>query len=88
MRIDLTEATRLFPDLVNRVSDHGETFELVQGNHVVARLGPARPASHVQVRHLRSVFGELPGLEEDVEAFVRDVESARRLLPPEINSYG
>ena len=87
MRINVTEAVRRFSDLVNRVFYQGETFELERGKRVVARLGPAKPTSSVQASDLASIFQKLPRLDEDAEAFARDVESACSLARPERDAW-
>jgi antitoxin (DNA-binding transcriptional repressor) of toxin-antitoxin stability system len=82
-RISITQATRQFPDLLNRVIQQGASFEVEQDNKVIARLLPADMPAKIQVSDLNQLFAELPDLGEDAAAFAADVEAVRKELPPE-----
>jgi hypothetical protein len=56
------------------------SFELVRGGKSIARLVPAGPAKRVRVSDLNRLFGDFPCLDEDAEAFARDIEEIRRNL--------
>ena len=87
-RINVTQAVRQFSDLINRVFYQGASYELERNNRVVARLSPAGPARGVKVGALNELFAGLPRLGEDADRFARDVEEARRGLPPEADPWG
>jgi len=82
-RISVTQATRQFPALLNRVFYQGASFELEQNNEVVARLMPVNAPVKVQVKDLDRLFAELPDLQEDAADFANDVEAVRNELPKE-----
>lgn len=79
--INVTSAARNLSELLNRVAYHGASFELKRGGKSIARLVPAGPAKQVKVSDLNDLFARLPRLDEDADAFVRDVEEIRRSLP-------
>jgi len=72
----VTEASRHFSELINRVHYRGESAVLSKGGKPVAKVLPAhKPRTG---RDLASIWGRLPHLSvEEAEAFGRDV--ARRL---------
>jgi len=86
-RIDVTQAARQFSDILNRVYYQGISFELERNNRIVARLVPATAPAIVMVSELNRLFAELPGLDEDAEAFAVDVQSIRREIPPEVEPW-
>ena len=81
--ISVTAAARNLSELLNRVAYQGLSFELVRGGKRIARLVPAGPAKGVQVSELNRLFADFPSLEEDADAFARDIEEIRRNLPLE-----
>jgi prevent-host-death family protein len=68
--VSATEAARSFSDLLNRVRYRGETFEVVRGGEVVARLVPAS-RSRASVSDLFSLLNRLrapdPAMADDLE---------------------
>lgn len=81
--ISVTSAARNLSELLNRVAYQGASFELKRGGKSIARLVPAGPAEKVKVSDLNSLFARLPRLDEDADAFVRDIDNIRRGLPSE-----
>ena len=81
--ISVTAAARNLSELLNRVAYQGSSFELVRGGKRIARLIPARPAKRVKVSDLNRLFSDFPGLDDDAEAFARDIEEIRQNLPLE-----
>jgi len=81
--ISVTAAARNLSELLNRVAYQGSSFELVRGGKRIARLIPAGPAKRVKVSDLNRLFAGFPGLDNDAEAFARDIEEIRRNLPLE-----
>ncbi len=85
--ISVTSAARNFSELLNRVASQGVSFVLKRGGKSIARLVPAGPAKQVKVSDLNSLLARLPRLNDDAEAFLRDVDEIRRGLPPEKNPW-
>jgi antitoxin (DNA-binding transcriptional repressor) of toxin-antitoxin stability system len=85
--INVTSAARNLSELLNRVAYQGASFELKRGGKSIARLVPAGPAKGLKVSGLNDLFARLPRLDEDGDAFARDVEDIRRNLPPEKDSW-
>ena len=76
--VKVTEAARSFQNLIDRVRDHGQDFEIQLGRDIVARIVPAGPGD-LPVAELGRIFSELPRLEPgDVEAFAQDVRRLRQ----------
>lgn len=76
--VNATDAARSFPNLIDRVRDHGQEFEIQLGSDIVARIVPAGPGD-LPVAELGRVFSELPRLEpRDAEAFAQDVRRLRQ----------
>lgn len=71
-KVTATEAARQFLERVNRVKYQGQSFEVIRGNGVVARIVPAGPASPVRVSDLGGLLARLPPLYEgDAATFER-----------------
>ena len=61
----------------------------MERNHEpIARLSPLRGKKPLMAADLNAFFARLPSLGDDAEAFARDVEEARKLLPPETDPWG
>ena len=82
-KISVTSAARNLSELLNRVAYQGASFELKRGGKSIARLVPAGPVQKVKVSDLNSLFARFPRLDEDADAFVRDIDEIRRGLPSE-----
>ncbi|MBK8534129.1 MAG: antitoxin [Candidatus Competibacteraceae bacterium] len=85
-RINVTQASRQFSDLLNRVFYQGVSFELKRGNRVIAKLCPASAPCKVAVRDLNRLFAELPRLNEGAESFAQDIDAIRKAALPEQDS--
>ncbi len=81
-RINVTQASRQFSDLLNRVFYQGASFELERGNRVIAKLCPASAPREVAIRDLNRLFAELPKLNEDAEPFAQDLDAIRKAVLP------
>jgi len=82
--MSVTEATRNFSDLINRVVYRGDTAVLTRNGNVVARIVPER-LQHVTGLRFAEMWKELPRLSpEEAEEYARDMEESRRLFnqPP------
>jgi antitoxin (DNA-binding transcriptional repressor) of toxin-antitoxin stability system len=86
-RINATQATRHFSDLLNRVFYQGASFEVERGNKVIARLGPVSAPRSIAVRDLNRLFAELPKLHEDAESFAQDLDAIRKTALPEVDPW-
>lgn len=82
-RINVTQASRQFSDLLNRVFYQGVSFDLERGNRVISKLCPASAPRKVAVRDLNRLFAELPKLNEDAEFFAQDIDAIRKAALPE-----
>jgi prevent-host-death family protein len=71
--VNVTQAARRLSDLLNRVAYQGTSFELTRGGRRIARLVPAGPSKTVKVSELNALFARLPSLDDDAEAFERDI---------------
>jgi hypothetical protein len=72
---------RGFSDYINRVVYRRESFILLKGRKPVAELRPV--PTGVKLSELEAVLKSIPALtSEEAEAFGRDIDEARRALPP------
>lgn len=85
-RINVTQASRQFSDLLNRAFYQGVSFELKRGNRVIAKLCPASAPRKVAVRDLNRLFAELPKLNEDAESFAQHLDAIRKAALPDQDS--
>lgn len=79
---------RRLSDLLNRVAYQGASFELTRGGRRIARLVPAGPAKTVKVSELNDIFARLPKLDDDADAFERDIADAQAALVPDRDPWG
>jgi len=82
-QVSVTQAARRLPDLLNRVAYQGASFELTRGGRRIARLVPAGPSETVKVSELNAIFARLPKLDDDADAFERDIADAQSVLVPD-----
>ena len=86
-RITATDAARNLSDLLNKVRYRGETFDVVRGGEVVARLVPAGTAQGEPT--LRNLFERLDAVARPDDTFVQDLESIQRdQHPPSEDPWG
>jgi antitoxin (DNA-binding transcriptional repressor) of toxin-antitoxin stability system len=81
--ITVTDAVRNFSELLNNIRYHGERYTILKGGKPAAIIGPA--AGFVKARRLadlKEIVRNLPCLEEDAEAFARDIERSVSAQPP------
>lgn len=79
-QINVTQASRQLSDLLNRVAYQGASFELTRGGRRIARLVPVGPSKAVKVAELNALFARLPALDDDAEAFERDIADSEATL--------
>ena len=84
-RISVAEAGRHFEELVERVSRQGVTVELERDDRIVARLSPV--GRRLQAKDLQRFFTSLPPLGDDADAFARDLETIRHVIPQESDPW-
>ena len=53
---------------------------LTRGGRRIARLVPAGPSKRVKVAELNALFAQLPSLDDDAEAFERDIADGQAAL--------
>ncbi len=80
--LTVTEAARNFADLINRVYYRHESALLLKNGTPVARIVPVQPVRRTAAE-IAALWDNLPHLTpEEAESFARDIEQARRELPP------
>lgn len=83
VRMNIDEAARNLPQLIERLERDGQSIELSRGDRVVARISPATNTAILQGKDLKALLESLPDLGDDRETFARDIESARAMHLPE-----
>ena len=81
--ITVTDAVRNFSELLNNIRYRGERYTILKGGKPAATIGPA--AGSVKQRKLsdlKEIMRNLPRLEDDGEAFARDIAQAIMAQPP------
>lgn len=81
--ITVTDAVRNFSELLNNIRYRGEQYTIMRGGKPAATIGPA--AGSVKERKLsdlKDIVRSLPRLEDDGDAFARDVAQAIMAQPP------
>ena len=81
--ITVTEAVRNFSELLNSIRYRGERYTILKGGKPAATIGPA--AGSLQERKLsdlKDIIRNLPRLEDDGDAFARDIAQAIASQPP------
>ena len=86
-RISVAEASRDFPNVLRRVTGHGESLELEESSRVVAWLTPPETPRECSIADLKHLLSSLPSLGEDLDEFAHDLESAKTTLAPETSRW-
>jgi prevent-host-death family protein len=80
-RITATEASRNFSDILNRAQYRGESFEVVRGSEVAARIVPAE-RKRMTVGEFRELWAKRKRLDpEDAIQFEKDLAEIRASAP-------
>lgn len=78
-KVSATEAARQFSEIINRVKYLGQSFEVVRGNEIVARITPADPVSGMQLGQLKEFIELLPSMSlEESLSFEDDLKRIRK----------
>ncbi len=87
--VSVTQASRSFSELLNKVHYQGESFDIKRGKNVIARLMPAAPIPQtLKVTALNEVFKQLPALErEEYDSFEAAVTEIRTQSNAEKNPW-
>ena len=85
--MNITEAAKVFSNLVNRVYREGISVDLERDNEIIARLTPAEPTSALSLGELNSFLSRLPSLGDDVEEFAHDIQTIRAEFPAEATPW-
>ena len=81
--ISVTNAVRNFSELLNSIRYRGERYTILKGGKPAATIGPAAGSVKEQkLSDLKEIVRNLPRLEEDGDAFARDVAQAIAVQPP------
>lgn len=86
-RISISEGSRDFVNIVNRVHNEGISVEVERGNMVIAIITPVGRKSSLKVKDLNMFLQSLPKLEDDSEVFAENVGAVRRSFPAETNPW-
>lgn len=86
-RISVAEAAGDFPNVLRRVTKHGESLALEDGSRVVAWLTPPDAAREYTVADLEHLLSSLPALGDDLDAFAHDLKSAKASLGSEVSRW-
>jgi antitoxin (DNA-binding transcriptional repressor) of toxin-antitoxin stability system len=81
--ITVTDAVRNFSELLNSIRYRGDRYTILKGGKPAATIGPA--AGSVKERKLsdlKDIIRNLPRLEEDGDAFARDIARAVAAISP------
>ena len=80
-RITATEASRNFSDILNRAQYRGESFEVVRGGEVVAKIEPVQ-RKRVTVAEFQELWTKRKRLDpEDAIQFEKDLAEIRASAP-------
>ena len=82
-RITATQAVRDFSELLNKIRFKGECYVIERSGKPVARMTPATDEGAPRaLGELKSLMSQLPPLDEDLDAFARDLEASLLDQPP------
>ena len=81
--IPVTDAVRNFSELLNNIRYRGERYTILKGGKPAATIGPAAGSmKERKLSDLKEIVRNLPRLEDDGDAFARDVAQAIAVQPP------
>jgi antitoxin (DNA-binding transcriptional repressor) of toxin-antitoxin stability system len=81
--ITVTAAVRNFSELLNNIRYRGEQYTILKGGKPAATIGPAAGSmKERKLSDLRDIIRNLPRLEDDGEAFAKDIAQAITVQPP------
>jgi len=81
--ITVTDAVRNFSELLNSIRYRGERYTILKGGKPVATIGPAAGCvKERKLSDLKDIIRNLPRLEDDRDAFARDITQAIAVQPP------
>lgn len=80
--IQATEAVRRFSEILNTIKFKGEHYIIQRGGKPVAFMGPVEDVKKERaLGELKGLFGHLPRLGKEAEAFERDIKEIRSHQP-------
>jgi antitoxin (DNA-binding transcriptional repressor) of toxin-antitoxin stability system len=84
--VTVTDAVRNFSELLNNIRYRGDQYTIMRGGKPAATIGPAagsvKDVKERKLSDLKDIIRNLPRLEDDGEAFARDIAQAIALQPP------
>ncbi|MCX5819276.1 MAG: hypothetical protein NT047_05130 [Deltaproteobacteria bacterium] len=81
--ISATDAVRNFSELLNGIRYRGDRYTILKGGKPAATIGPtADSMGERKLSDLKGIVRNLPRLEDDVDAFARDIAQTVALQPP------
>jgi antitoxin (DNA-binding transcriptional repressor) of toxin-antitoxin stability system len=81
--ITATEAARNFSDLLNRVRYRGETFDILRGGEVVARISAPVERRRVTASDLVSALAAVTGADPEFASDLERIQADQPSLPPD-----
>jgi len=82
-RITATKAVRDFSELLNTIKFKGDRYIIERSGKPVALMTPIPEATKIRtLKELKSLLRELPSLDDDRDAFAKDVEDIIASGPP------
>lgn len=81
--ITATDAVRNFSELLNGIRYRGDRYTILKGGKPAATIGLAADSMRERkLSDLKGIVRTLPRLEDDVDAFARDIVQAVAAQPP------
>ena len=81
--ITVTDAVRNFSELLNGIRYGGERYTILKRGKPSATIGPAEGSEKERnLSDLKEIIRNIPRLEDDGDAFARDIARAIAVQPP------
>jgi antitoxin (DNA-binding transcriptional repressor) of toxin-antitoxin stability system len=81
--ITVTDAVRSFSGLLNCIRYRGDRYTILKRGEPVATIGPVEGSvKERKLSDLKGIIRNLPRLEDDGDAFARDIAQAIAAQPP------
>ena len=82
-RITATKVVRDFSELLNRIKFRGEHYIIERSGKPVAYMEPIKETKKIRtLKELKALLEELPRLDDELDAFAKDVEDIVECGPP------
>ncbi len=86
--ITVTDAVRSFSELLKCIRYRGERYTILKRGKPMATIGPVEgSAKKPKLSDLKNIIPNLPRLEDDGDAFARDIAQAVGMQPPGVPDH-